>query len=195
MNINIPGIDIENAIKNSGSEELFTELLGDVYKLMDEKIDLVESYLANKDITNYTIQVHSLKTTCRMIGAMDLGEDFFTLEKLGKENNLEQIEKLTPEVLNSFKALKPFLAPFAAKEAGEKISFNKDDFSAGIGKLISAIDDFDLGTAEEAIKQLFSYDCDKELTDTLDTLDKLVTNLDYDEAKALAKQILDSLQA
>ena len=31
MEINIPGIDIEKAIKNSGSQELFIELLGDVY--------------------------------------------------------------------------------------------------------------------------------------------------------------------
>ena len=113
MNVNIPGLDVETAIKNCGSEELFTEILGDIYKLMDEKCNLVESYLAQKNIPNYTTQVHALKTNCRMIGAKELGEKFFTLEKLGKENNLEQIEKLTPEVLNSFKALKPYLEPFS----------------------------------------------------------------------------------
>lgn len=48
MNINIPGIDTEKAIKNAGSETLFTELLGDVYKLMDTKIEKVESYLSQK---------------------------------------------------------------------------------------------------------------------------------------------------
>ena len=114
MNVNIPGIDTDVAIKNCGSEELFVEILGDVYKLMDEKCNLVETYLAQKNIPNYTSQVHALKTNCRMIGAMDLGEDFFTLEKLGKENNLEQIEKLTPDILKAFKALKPYLEPFAS---------------------------------------------------------------------------------
>ena len=114
MNINIPGIDIANAIKNSGSEELFTELLGDVYKLMDDKINRVESYLAQGDIQNYTVEVHALKTTCRMIGAMDLGEDFFAIEKLGKEGNVAEMKRLTPEILESFRALKPFLEPFAA---------------------------------------------------------------------------------
>ena len=52
MNYNIPGIDIEKAIKNSGSEELFTELLGDVYKLMDEKSAMVETFIRDKDLQN-----------------------------------------------------------------------------------------------------------------------------------------------
>ncbi|SDI18990.1 hypothetical protein SAMN05421493_10974 [Pseudobutyrivibrio sp. 49] len=193
MNINIPGVETETAIKNSGSEALFTELLGDVYKLMDEKCDMVEAYLARKDVHNYTIQVHSLKTTCRMIGAMELGEEFFTLEKLGKDNNLEQIEKLTPDVLKSFRALKPYLEPFASRVAGKKTDFDRVAISNILEKLISALDEFDLGAAEEATKQLFTYDCDEALSSKLEDLDKLVSNLDYDEAKSLSKQILDSL--
>ena len=58
---------------------------------------------------------------------------------------------------------------------------------------LKAVDDFDLGAAEEAIKQLFSYDCHEELSEKITALDKLVSNLDYDEAKELAKQILSSL--
>jgi HPt (histidine-containing phosphotransfer) domain-containing protein len=160
---------------------------------MDEKINLVETYLKDKDIQNFTIQVHSLKTTCRMIGAIDLGEDFFTLEKLGKENNLEQIEKFTPDVLNTFRSLKPYLEPFASKKAGAKKEFDKDAVSNILNKLVSAIDDIDLGSAEEAIKTLSSYGCNEELTNKFQDLDKLVSNLDYDEAKELSKQILSKL--
>ncbi|SFC07894.1 Hpt domain-containing protein [Butyrivibrio sp. YAB3001] len=195
MNYNIPGIDIEKAIKNSGSEELFKELLSDVYKLMDEKSNLTETYLKEKDLKNFTIQVHSLKTTCRMIGAIDLGEEFFTLEKLGKESNLEQLEKLTPGVLSSFIVLKPYLEPFFSdsKNSGAKNSFDKDAISAILNKLIAAIDDFDLGAAEESAKQLFSYECNEELSGKLQALDKLISNLDYDEAKELTREILDNL--
>ncbi len=190
MNINIPGIDIDKAILNSGSEELFIELLGDVYKLMDEKSELVETCLKDKDLKNYTVQVHALKTTCRMIGATDLGEEFFTLEKLGKEDNLPEIERLTPGVLSSFRALKPYLEPYAPNTGEAKKEFNKEAFWALLNKLLEAIDDFNLGEAEEAMKQLCSYNCDEELADKLATLDKLVANLDYDEAKELIRQIL-----
>lgn len=193
MNISIPGIDITKAIQNSGSEELFTELLGDVYKLMDDKINLVESYLMQGDIHNFTVQVHSLKTTCRMIGAMDLGEDFFTLEKLGKDNNVPEIQNLTPGILDSLRALKPYLQPFASNGNTGQKGFDKNALSNILSTLIKAVDDFDLGAAEEATKQLFSYDCHEELSEKITALDKLVSNLDYDEAKELAKQILSSL--
>ncbi len=193
MNINIPGIDVDKAVKNSGSMELFTELLGDVYKIIDEKSDLVETYLKEKDLPNYTVQVHALKTTCRMIGAMDLGEEFFTLEKLGKENNLEQAEKLTPDVLKSFRSLKPYLEPYAPKNAGPKNEFDKESVSAILNRLLGAIADFDLGTAEEATKQLTSYNYNEALSKKLESLDKLISNLDYDEAKELIMQILGIL--
>jgi HPt (histidine-containing phosphotransfer) domain-containing protein len=193
MNINIPDINIEIAIKNSGSEELFLELLGDVYKLMDEKISMVESYLEQGNIPNYTIEVHSLKTTCRMIGAMDLGEDFFFLEKLGKDNNLEEIQKQTPAILDSFRALKPLLEPFAIKNNVSQKSYNKDAIFAVLDKLIYAVNDFDLGTAESSAKELLSYEFQGQIAKQIQSLDELIANLDYDEAKELASQIRSSL--
>ncbi|MBQ5386834.1 MAG: hypothetical protein IIU40_07295 [Lachnospiraceae bacterium] len=193
MNMNIPGIDTEKAIKNLGSESLFLELLGDVYKLMDEKCAQVTSYVSDNDLHNYTILVHSLKTTCRMIGAMDLGEEFFTLEKLGKENNLNQIQALTPGTLQSFRDLKPYLTPFAANDNTAKAAFDKDTISRLLNTLADAIDDFDLGTAEDAIKQLHSYNFSDDLAAKIDTLDKFVANLDYDEAKSLVLEIQQNL--
>lgn len=193
MNINIPGIDVEKAIKNAGSEELFIELLGDVYKLMDDKVASVESNLASGNIANYTVEVHSLKTTCRMIGAMKLGEDFFTLEKLGKDNNVEQIKMLTPGVLDKLKGLKTYLEPFALNSLVPQKSFDKEALSNILNMLITAINDFDLGSAEDATKQLLSYKCDEALSTQIKDLDKLVSNLDFDEAKELALQILSSL--
>ncbi len=61
--------------------------------------------------------------------------------------------------------------------------------------LITAVNDFDLGSAEDAAKQLLSYKCDEALSTQIKDLDKLVSNLDFDEAKELALQILSSLQA
>jgi len=189
MNINIPGIDVEKAIKNAGSEELFIELLGDVYKLMDDKIASVKSNLASNNISNYTVEVHSLKTTCRMIGAMELGEDFFMLEKLGRDNDVEQIIALTPGVLDTFKGLKPYLEPFALNSLVPQKSFDKEALSNNLNMLITAVNDFDLGRAEDAAKQLLTYKCDEALSTQIKDLDKLVSNLDYDKAKALAIEI------
>ena len=193
MNVNIPGIDTGKGIINSGSLELYKDLLNDVYRLIDEKCALVESYLNGNDIQNYTVQVHSLKSTCRMIGAMDLGEEFFTLEKLGKENNTEQIKLLTPDVLNSFRSLKPYLEPYAVKSDGARKVFDKGAVSELLHTLIAAIDDFNLDTAEKTVNLLTGYDYNPELGKDVETLDKLVSNIDYEEAKDMARLILEGL--
>lgn len=193
MNINIPGIDVEKAIQHAGSEELFLELLHDLYHLMDEKISLVESALLQKDLTNYTVYVHSLKTTCRMLGDSELGEAFYALELLGKENDLAQIEKRTPDVLDSFRALKPYLAPFAVRGSDGPLPFDRDRVRDLLHKLMEAIADYDLTNAEETTRMLSSFSLTPALSDKVRELQRLVANLDYDEANALSLDILDIL--
>lgn len=189
----IPGVDIKKGIESSGSEMIYRELLGDVYKIIDEKSDLIESYLRDKDFKNYTTQVHSLKTTCRMMGAIELGEDFFTLEKLGREENLEEITRLTPDTLSAFRALKQHLEPFASKPAANKIAFDKAAVISELTKLIAAIDDFNLSEAEEIMKKLDSYTYDAGLSSQIEDLGNLVSNLDYDEAKEAAEKALGEI--
>lgn len=192
-NISIPGIVNKTGIINSGSESVWMELMGDVYGIIDEKTELIESYVKSGDVKNYTTQVHALKTTCRMIGAVDLGEEFFTLEKLGKENNLEQIIKSTPDVLNTFRSLKPYLEPFFEKNDSPKSDYNRDEVASALDKLISSIDAFDLSTAEEAMKKLASYSYDESISSKMTNLEKLVSNLDYDEASELAQKLLSEI--
>ena len=193
MSIHIPGIDIEIGIQNTGSEELLEELLGDVYKLMDEKTDQVENSLTQGNIKNFTTEVHSLKTTCRIIGAVDLGEDFYTLEKLGKAEDITQIKLLTPMILDAFKALKPYLKPYADGTEMPQKNFDKTEITALLNTLISALNDYHLTTVEETTKELFSYRFEDALFQRIAELNKLVSHLDYAEAKELATQIRDSL--
>ena len=193
MSIHIPGIDIEIGIQNTGSEELLEELLGDVYKLMDEKTAQVEKSLTQGNIKNFTTEVHSLKTTCRIIGAVDLGEDFYTLEKLGKAEDITQIKLLTPMILDAFKALKPYLKPYADGTEMPQKNFDKTEITALLNTLISALNDYHLTTVEETTKEFFSYRFEDALFQRIAELNKLVSHLDYTEAKELATQIRDSL--
>lgn len=192
-NIDIPGIIPEMGINNSGSIDVLIELFGDVYKIIDDRCKTIESCIESNDIKNYTTLVHALKTNCRMMGAMDLGEDFFTLEKLGKEENLEQIIKLTPGVLDAFKALKPYLEQYLPQKDSAGATCSNDELTSSLKQLISSIDDFDLGTSEKVIKKLSSYEFDEPLSSEMKELEKLVSGLDYDEAKELAEKILQKI--
>ncbi len=192
--IDIPGIDTAKGIKNSGGPSVFIELLGDVHELIDEKCRLIEKHLGNGDTKAFTTQVHALKTTCRMIGAMDLAEEFYSLEKLGNSEDTEKIKELAPGVLETFKALKPHLEPYARLSSEADKEFNRDEVVSTLRKLSVSIKDFELSAADKLMTEAASYKYPDELDKEIDSLKKLVSDIDFVEAKALIDDIISKLE-
>ena len=191
--ISIPGIDVAAGIRQCGSPEMYMVFLYDVYEVIEKRCCEVEKHLADGDPANFTTTVHALKTTCRMLGATGLSESFFELEKIGKEGSLERAAELTPDVLARFRSLIPLLEPYLAKEQREMIPFSAEEISSLLAELTARTDDFDITGAEDIMKKLLTYECDKELSDRLARLSELVNDLDYDEAGELAGVIIESL--
>lgn len=191
--IDIPGIDNDKGIENSGSPALFKVLLGEVYGKIDDKCDAIRSHLDNGDIKGYTTEVHALKTTCRMMGAMELAENFYTLEKLGSDNNVSKIEEYTPSVLAAFSALKPYLEPYAKVKSEPEKEYDKKGVMDVLGRLETAIGDFDLTAAEECADELAEYVFDESMAAKIKRLCELVGDLDYDEAGEMIEEVRGDL--
>jgi HPt (histidine-containing phosphotransfer) domain-containing protein len=191
--VNIPGVDPLLGIKYSGGEEFYLEFLSDVYKIIDEKCAQIEEFLEADDIHEYTTLVHALKTTCRMMGATEIAEGFYALEMHGKSNETDEIKQKTPGVLDSFKALKPYLEPYASTESVSDKEYDKAEVEASLNGLKKSISAFDLAGAEEEIKSLRRYSYPESSQAQINELEKLVNNLDYDEALALIDSITGNL--
>ena len=61
------------------------------YESLDEKADEIEHFYAEENIKDYTIKVHALKSSARLIGAAGFGEEAQQLEKAGKSEDMEYI--------------------------------------------------------------------------------------------------------
>ena len=71
----------------NGDEEFYETLLSEYVSESKDKARLIKETYANKDWDNYGIYVHSLKSTSKMIGAMNLSEIAAGLEAAaGKED-------------------------------------------------------------------------------------------------------------
>ncbi|MBO4905403.1 MAG: DegV family EDD domain-containing protein [Lachnospiraceae bacterium] len=95
-------IDTETALKNCGSEEAFATVL----KIFHDSVgtmhnDLEECY-RTEDWKNYTIKIHALKSSARLIGASELGEDAQLLETAGKEGDISYIRDHHTAVMNEY---------------------------------------------------------------------------------------------
>ncbi len=147
-------IDKAEGIRCCGTEKLWTELLGDFYKLIDSKSKKIEECVAEKLIRDYTIEVHALKNTARMIGDRELSEWFHRMEDCGNAGDTETIERETPGLLAAYRAYKPVLEPFARRQNDALRSCPQEELEELLHRLHDAADTFDLDTVDAAMKEL-----------------------------------------
>lgn len=96
-------IDVPSAVESAeGNKETFRFLLQSFHdNASKNKKDIISSYEA-EDYTNYTIYVHALKSTSKMIGALALSEKSRLLELAGKEGKTDYIKDSHEEVMELF---------------------------------------------------------------------------------------------
>ena len=72
--------------------------INDFMEEVSDKWNRIITYRDNKDMPNYAIEVHSLKSDCKYLGFMTLADISYQHELKSKENDLEF-------VLNNFAKL------------------------------------------------------------------------------------------
>ena len=78
-------------------------LLKDV-KPLGKKGELVKAFEA-RDFENYTIRIHGLKSTSRLIGAESVSALAAGLEEAAKSGDEEKVKKLQEEFMPGYEAL------------------------------------------------------------------------------------------
>lgn len=190
----IQGLDKDEGVKNSGSKELFLQLLGDFYRLIDAKSNKIEKCLADGMIRDYTIEVHAMKNTARMIGAMELSELFYQMEKYGNEENVEALQRETPGVLALYRSYKEILKPFAKKANGKKEEITAQDLVLKLDMLKNAVLDFDLDTADDVMGELEKISVPAECEEQMEQLGVYYADLAMDEITKACENMIAVLQ-
>lgn len=190
----IEGLDVSAGIANCGSKELFISLLGDFYKLIDQKSTKIEKCLADGLVRDYTIEVHALKNTARMIGALDLSEKFYRLEQFGNMNEQEMLEKETPDVLTLYRSYKPVLEPYGRMQEQDKEEVPVEDMIHSLEALRDAVDSFDLDGADAAMHAIEGYAFPDTLVSKVEELGAYVADVAMEEILSLTEQMIEKLK-
>ena len=77
-------LDYDTAMKYLAGEELMEKTLQQFYESITKKADEIERMLEEDDFENFTIKVHALKSSARLIGAEALSENARKLEDYGR---------------------------------------------------------------------------------------------------------------
>lgn len=188
------GVNLQNGIRCCATQKLYEKMLSECYFLIDAKADRIQQLKAEGNIKEYTVEVHSMKSTMRMLGHDGLADRFLELEKAGKNDDWEIIEKNTENVVRDFRGLKEFLAPFAGIDAVKK-ECSSEDVIGILEKMITAVDDFELDKTDEAMRELEQCKLDDKYAELYSDLRTYVADVALDEIVACAKKMIEMLKS
>ena len=107
----IPGLDTEKGMAFCGTADIYRETLSMFASQLPERIERLRTFLNGEDRESYVIEVHSLKSAARWVGALDIGDWAEKLELAGKAGNWQEVTENTPDLLVRCEALEEALRP------------------------------------------------------------------------------------
>ena len=189
----IKGLDVSVGLENCGSKELYLQTIENFYKLIDTKSEKIKKCINEGAIRDYTVEVHALKNTARMIGASELSEQFGELESLGKAEVFEEIRLKTPNVLRDYISYKELLADVKGNDTA-RIEADARCMIEVLERLYNAVDRFDLDDADEAMREFNNYVLPKDLHVMAKKLDIALADVALEEVMDLTAEIRKQLE-
>ncbi len=179
---NIPGIDYEAAVTNCGTEDTFVQALEIFYNTLDKKADDIERFEREKDIKNYTVLVHALKSAARLVGALKLSDDAKYLEACGDKQDISEIEAKTPALLSQYRGYKPVLEKVFGKKDEPDMSLPEmsvEDLHEMYSLIKGFAADFDLDNIDNMIAETKNYRIPESEREKFEKVKECVTNADW----------------
>ncbi len=186
----IEALDTETGLKNCGSAEGYLAVLTTFHQTAGVKADEIEDLYGKQDIENYTIKVHALKSSARIIGDSGLSELSRELEDAGKAGDLDTINRNTEVLLDMYRSLDRQLSRLDGEEKDLK------DLSEGMRRdayqtICEIAGSMDFGMMDKMVKNLKGYRLTEEDSDRIRRIEEMLMQLDWDGISGLAKEGLD----
>lgn len=151
-------LNVKQALTLLGSEKLFWTVLKEYFNAIEKKSKAILDHKAAAHWRDYTIEVHSLKSTSRQIGADHISEIAAEMEKAGNDGNIalinEKTDGMIEEYLQLHEALKKY---FVDASDEEKRSAELEDITNMLEQMHEALDNFDTLQIDEVIDKMSKF--------------------------------------
>ena len=182
----VEGIVMAEGIKNSGGISSYINSLNLFYDTIDSTADTIEKAYADGDIRLYTVKVHALKSSARIIGAVSLSEEAQRLEDAGNNEDMGYINAHAEGFMADFKAFKEKLSRLREKPEDEsKEEIPQDELEGAYEAIRESIPQMDYDAVEMVLGQLKDYRLPKEDAEKMEKLGRMLKLLDWDGMEQL----------
>lgn len=177
----IKELNVEQALTLLGSEKLFWTVLKEYFHAIEKKSKAILEHKAAARWRDYTIEVHSLKSTSRQIGADHIAEAAAEMEKAGNDENIalinEKTDGMIEEYLQLHEALKKY---FADASDDEKRTAESEDIAELLEQMHEALDNFDTLQIDEVTDKMSKFQYSDQNAEFFERLKAAAADSDID---------------
>lgn len=188
----MPDVEVEKGIAFCGKTlSDYLKILSITYKSGEKQRKELYNLWQSKDYNNYTIKIHSMKSTSLNIGAVAVSELAKAQEKAGRAGDYAFIDAHVEEFLEQYKTLLNqmetvlvhyhLLTPKAEKEGKPS---DESFLTLVLNTIQSSVDDFEFGKAFEILDEVEKHQIPENYQTDFDQLAKYMDQLDVDAINA-----------
>ncbi|MEE3466802.1 MAG: ATP-binding protein [Eubacterium sp.] len=182
----VDGINVDDGIRASGGVESYISSLNTFLDTIEPSENVIRKAYDDKDIRMYTVKVHALKSSARIIGAGPLAKDAEALEKAGNNEDWSMIDDKTDQLLSDLLAFKEKLAPLRAADGqDDREEIPESELTGAYQALKEVIPQMDYDAVEMILDQLKSYRLPEEDKKKCEELTAHLKNFDWEAMEML----------
>ena len=203
------GVNISEGLRNCSGAEIYMDAARNFYDAIEEKSADIEEFASVEDWTNYTVLVHALKSSARLIGAGELSSLAASLEaagdkaKTGAQDGIAEIKEKTLSLLEQYRAYRSKLAPlFEEFTASSKNGSHNQtvsnpqlpemplsEFKEALSALKEVVSAFDFSSADMILGELAGYSIPAEYAEKFTEIKKAIKAVDQQKVINLIGEI------
>ncbi len=179
------GISVSDGIKNSGGISNYIFSLKLFLDTIDGNKKIIREAYEKDNIRLYTIKVHALKSSARIIGAMELSKLAASLEDAGNKEDRNAIEAYTDKLLSDYDEFRKKLERLNDTDDSDKEMIPEEKLSEAYAALSDVIPQMDYDAVEMILSDLHEYALPEEDSLKMKELEKMLKMFDWDGMESL----------
>lgn len=202
----LEGIDWNYAQLYCRDKTILMDTVNQFYQMAEAEAEQLESYLVlpgklgetdSEALHKFRIQAHSMKNSAAMIGAVSLAGLARVLEYAARDEKTDVIANIAPIFLEDWRKMQGILKPIVG---AENLNEERQEPDYNLTKeflhlLKNAIEEMDVDTADEIIRQLKRYAYpERIMAEVMENLCLAVTNLDEEQTMIWADRFERELE-
>ncbi|MBQ7506995.1 MAG: response regulator [Lachnospiraceae bacterium] len=180
------GISVKDGERFCGSKQAFLSALCTFHETLEERAAEIETAYGEEDVELYTIKVHALKSSARVIGASALSKMAEDLENAGQNKDLSFIREHHEALMTEYRKYAFRLERLSEKKEERKgPPIDPEELESAYEALREVVPAMDYDSAEMIIADVLNYTLEEKEQRTFEELAKKLKVLDWDGMEEL----------